>query len=649
MRLNLLVPIVSGALALGAGIAVGEKPPGLPSYVGSEVCADCHKAAANSWAESHHAWAWKPANPSSVRGDFSDASIEHNGVKSRFFKSGDKFIVETDGVDGKPTQFHVHSTAGIEPLQQYLLETETGRLQALDLAWDTEKRRWYHLYPDQSLKAGDGLHWTGPYKTWNARCAECHATAYRKNYDPDAKRYSSTQSEIGVGCEACHGPGQAHVAWAKDRENYDAKAWPKLTTSGLTIGFTEQSAESEIQQCAGCHSRREPLGDGNPLPGTSFHDAYRLSLLRPGLYHPDGSIQDEVYVYGSFLQSKMYAQGVRCSDCHDPHAAKLKSDGNGVCTQCHSPSGNPRFPSLRKASYDDPAHHFHEPATQGAQCKSCHMIERVYMGVDGRRDHSFRIPRPDLSAETGAPNACTDCHSDRDPSWAAGVVERQFPESSRRKAHFSQVFSKARKDAASASKQLLEVASNTNLAGIVRATALDLLIGVATPSMAEASAPLISDPDPIVRGAAVAFQRAAPAQDKVFRLLPALDDKYQSVRIAAARVLLGAPVAMLPARNNAALQKAQREWRASLLAKTDFPEIHMVLGGTALVLRNPAAAERAFREAVRQDPQLVEAWRMIVRIRAALGDRKGTAEAIEEALSSNPGSSLIQSLRKEMN
>ena len=418
-------------------------------------------------------------------------------------------------------EFEVKATAGIEPLQQYLLETESGRLQALDLAWDTERKRWYHLYPDQKLKGGDGLHWTGPYKTWNARCAECHATGYKKNYDAQTKKYTSTQAEIGVGCEACHGPGEAHLAWA-NKNNDDAKGWQGLTPTGFTVALNAQSAASEIQQCAGCHSRREPLTDRSPLPGTPFDEAYRLSLLRPGLYHADGSIQDEVYVYGSFIQSKMYARGVRCSDCHEPHAAELKATGNAVCTQCHSETGNPRFSTLPAKAYDGPSHHFHERDTEGAQCKSCHMIERVYMGVDGRRDHSFRIPRPDLSEETGAPNACNDCHTDKNAAWAADEIAERFPDSSHRGPHFSQVFAKARKDAASASGDLIAIAKDTELAGIVRATALDLLRTAATPALAASSSPLIDDPDPIVRSAAIELQRAASAQERVERLLGAL-------------------------------------------------------------------------------------------------------------------------------
>jgi Doubled CXXCH motif (Paired_CXXCH_1). len=278
---------------------------------------------------------------------------------------------------------------------------EPGRLQSFDVVWDTENGGWFHLYPEQELPPDDGLHWSGPYKTWNARCAGCHATGYEKNYDAATRTYASTQAEIGVGCEACHGPGQAHLDWAEDTTHEPPAGY----------GFSQPFATTEatIQQCATCHSRREAHTDASPRPGTPYHDAYGLALLRPGAYHADGQILDEVYVYGSFLQSKMYAAGVGCLDCHDAHSAMRVADGNAVCTQCHSPAGNPRFETLTPAEYDAPEHHFHEPGTEGAQCIACHAPERVYMGNDWRADHSFRVPRPDLSAATGAPDACTTC------------------------------------------------------------------------------------------------------------------------------------------------------------------------------------------------------------------------------------------------
>ncbi|MGI9511071.1 MAG: tetratricopeptide repeat protein, partial [Geminicoccaceae bacterium] len=616
-------------------------------YVGSEACVGCHEAAGRAWRHSHHALAWTLPDETTVLGDFDEAVFEHKGVNTHFSRDGnDGFFVEIEEVDGSQRRFEIEAVVGIAPLQQYLVATEEGRLQALDVAWDAVQERWYHLYPDQELRPGDGLHWTGPYKSWNARCAECHATGFVKNYDPRARRYASEQAEIGVGCEACHGPGEAHLAWTKEQKA-EAASWHGLTEKGFTIGFTLISAEAEIQQCAGCHARREPLTDGNPLPGTSFHDAYRLALLREGTYHPDGSIQDEVYVYGSFLQSKMSANGVRCSDCHDPHGAELKAEGDAICTQCHSAAGNPRFPSLRQATYDDPSHHFHEVGSEGAACRNCHMIERVYMGTDGRRDHSFRVPRPDLSEETGAPNACTDCHGERDASWAAAEIASRYPGSARRGQHFSQTFAAARKGSASV-KDLLEIAEDQESPGIVRATALDLLRPVADPMVAERTEPMLGDDDPLVRSAAVALQRAAPMSERIQRLVTVMDDPMQSVRIAAAREFLDAKIAHLPDRTAEKVREAMGGWQASLLAKTDFPETHMALGGAALVQRNAPAAEHAFREAVHLDPQAVEAWTMLARILAATGDPDSAAAALDAALEANPKDGRLRSLRDDL-
>jgi predicted CXXCH cytochrome family protein len=639
---------ISGLLILGAHPGAAQTLRTVPGYIGSQTCSGCHESEERAWTGSHHALAWMQPDVTTVLGDFDDAVFEHKGVATRFTRRDDAFFVETEGVDGAMRAFKVTGVGGIAPLQQYLVATEPGRLQALDIAWDVKGKRWYHLYPDQDLPAGDGLHWTGPYKNWNARCAECHATGFVKNYDPNSRRYDSTQAEIGVGCEGCHGPGEAHVAWATAPEDYDATHWPSLTAEGLTIGFATGSPETEIQQCAGCHSRREAFGDGNPLPGTAFHDAYRLALLREGLYYPDGTIQDEVYVYGSFLQSKMYAQGVRCSDCHDPHTAGLKAVGNAVCIQCHSPARNQRFPALAQADYDDPAHHFHPEESVGAQCVNCHMIERVYMGVDGRRDHSFRIPRPDLSTETGAPNTCTDCHIDRGAEWAAAQIEQRFPDSKRRGPHFSQTFATARHDPAASAENLLGIAVHDGLPGMIRASALDLLRAAADEVIAARAAPLIDDDDPLVRAAAIAVQRGAPPTDRVQRLVPAFEDPARSVRIAAARAFLDAPIAHLPAQIDAAARNATGEWRASLFAKTDFPETHMVIGGTALVLRNPRAAEHAFRETARLDPQQVEAWVMIIRILAATDDLDGARAALDDALAANPSSEVLQSLLREL-
>ncbi|MEO1678209.1 MAG: multiheme c-type cytochrome [Pseudomonadota bacterium] len=617
---------------------------GVPAYVGSNTCTGCHTRAAEAWQGSHHALAWTWPSPETIVADFDDTSFAHDGMTARFRVEDDSYYVSVTETDGVTTDYRVHSIAGIEPLQQYLLETEPGKLQSFDVVWNTETGGWFHLYPDQNLAPDDGLHWTGPYKSWNARCAECHATGFDKNYDPTTRSYASTQAEIGVGCEACHGPGEAHLAWAEGEEI--ARSGSDLDAFGFTQSFA--TTEATINQCATCHSRREAHNDASPVPGTPYHDAYGLALLRPGLYHADGQISEEVYVYGSFLQSKMYAAGVGCLDCHDAHSANLVAEGNAVCTQCHSPAGNADYPTLTARLYDSPEHHFHPEGSAGAECKNCHAVEQVYMGNDWRADHSFRVPRPDLVAETGAPNACTTCHNDRDAAWAAAELEARFPASTHRGPHYGVILARGRADAVVMAKGLSDLATDTDQPGIVRATAVWLLQSAESAVTAERLAGLLKDDDPLVRAAAVGLQRSAEPQQRVSRLLDLLNDPIRSVRLAAARAYLGAPVARLPGAMQARLDGAMAEWRAALASRLDFPETHLQLGGTALTMRAVPSAQAAFREAVTLDPQRAEAWVMLVRIAAAIEGAEAARAVAEEALAIVPGDPTLEGYLEEL-
>ncbi len=609
-------------------------------YVGSDACSDCHKEETEAWESSYHALAWTEVEDGHVQADFDGTRFSHDGMSVAFADQDGALTAQVTEKDGVTTTYPVHSVVGIAPLQQYLFETEPGRLQSFDVVWDVEKGRWFHLYPDQDLPPNDGLHWTGPYKNWNARCAECHATGYVKNYDSEERRYASTQVEIGVGCEACHGPGSAHLEWTTGKVLQDG-----LSEFGFPTTWGRGQTEAEIQQCAGCHSRREALEDGNPLPGKPYHDAYNMALLRPGLYHPDGQILDEVYVYGSFLQSRMYAEGVGCMNCHDPHRAEVKAEGNGLCTQCHSPAGNPDFPTLRLAEYDTPAHHQHAENSAGGQCKNCHMIERVYMGVDGRHDHSFRIPRPDLGLGT---DACTDCHADEDQSWAAQQIELWFPESSYRVAHYGTTFAAAGSGQLDDPETLVAIALDEGQAGIVRATALYLLQPFATPDLAERLAPLLADPDPLIRANGPVLQRQVPAQLRASRLEPLLSDPTRNVRISAAKEFLSIPAQAMTQDQRASAQQGMADWQRSISNRLDFPETHLVLGGWALTLRNAPAAERAFREVVTLDPQRVEAWPMLVQLAHINRGVQAALATLDEALLVLPDDPNLVQLAQEL-
>ncbi|MCZ0963853.1 multiheme c-type cytochrome [Paracoccus benzoatiresistens] len=612
-----------------------------PSYVGTAVCTNCHDDAGQGWTGSDHAKAWTLPSETTVLGDFSGVTYEHGGQVTRFLRDGGTYLIETEGPDGERRAYEVVGVAGVDPLQQYLLSPEPGRVQVYDIAWDVEARRWYPVFPGPPPPPKDGFDWSGSYKSWDGRCAECHATDYSRNYDPASDSYAPRMAEIGVGCEACHGPGSDHVAWARRSDGTMTVA--NSAEMGLTIDL-DAPPQAEIMQCLTCHSRREAMGDGNPVPGTPYHDAFSMALLREGLYHPDGTILDEVFEGGSFLQSRMHAKGVRCSTCHEPHSATLRAEGNAVCTQCHSPAGNPDFPSLALKVYDGPEHHFHPGGGEGAQCVSCHMTRRTYMGIDTRRDHSFRVPRPDLAA-TGSPDACTDCHQDRDAAWAAAELARRFPDSTRRGPHYASIFAAARRNPQAASRELLDLAEWRDGPAIVRATALELLGAVPDIASARRVMRLLPDADPMVRAAAAGTLRSLPAPDRLIVLQPLLTDPVRSVREAAAKALLDVrlPPGSPQARN---LADARAEWEDALNLRADFPETHLQMGGAALQSRDFTAALDAFERAVALDPQLVDAWMMVIRLHAAMNDPDAAEAALGRALSANPGNVNLLALQQ---
>lgn len=641
------VSCLTGLITVGHIITDGSTGhattrPRSPGYVSPRTCNGCHQQQFSSWKDSHHSWAMRKAIADNVLGDFNNATFLHKGVRSKFHKREGQYFVETTGADGKLQDFEIRYTVGVEPLQQYLVELEGGRLQALDLAWDTKRKRWFHLYPDQTAEADDGLHWSGPYKSWNARCAECHQTDFKKNYSAKRKTYASTWSELAVGCQSCHGAGEAHLAWAKEVGSFNADAWRGIDTKGLLAELQGASQTSELNLCSKCHSRRSQFGANSPASTADFNDHYRLALLRDGLYHSDGQINDEVYVYGSFLQSKMHQRGVRCTNCHEPHSGSLVADGNAVCTQCHNPSGRDELPTLTRKLYDSISHHFHKSGGAGAQCVSCHMAEKIYMIVDPRRDHSFRVPRPDLSVAIGTPNACNACHSDKSTKWAADTVERWYPAGQSNTPHFGEIFHGNRQRSTDNTRRaLLDLASKTSKPAIVRASALAELQSRLDAQALSQVQTLLADKEPLVRAAATAAMRRAPAVARHQWLLPLLSDPKRVVRNAAALAIVDLRLEPNGKSELATVEAARRDLKTSLSALSDFPETHLQIGGIALTRRNPRAADAAFSEALRQDPQLVDAWLMRSRIAMALRQPRKAIQVLNRGVQSNPKSAPL--------
>lgn len=549
-------------------------------FVGSAECASCHQEAYDNWQQSHHRHAMEVANSDSVLGDFTNASFDYLGNTSRFYQRDGEFFVETDNSDGELEEFKISYTFGFYPLQQYLVEFPDGRIQTLSITWDSRPeeeggQRWYHLYPDEEITSDDPLHWTGAFQNWNSRCASCHTTDLDKNYSLESNSYDTQWAEMNVGCEACHGAGSQHMDWANGNTNLNnmglltniAKVWEPIAGQLQIPEDVDFTISEQVQTCGGCHARRAELQQRDIA--SDFLNNYSLSPLLEGLYHADGQIQDEVYVMGSFLQSKMHANLVSCSNCHEPHTSELRIEGNGLCLQCHEAQ-----------TFQSEDHIFHEVGSAGAQCVNCHMPATIYMGVDPRRDHSFRIPDPIASLELGVPNACSSCHSDQAGQGAQWLVDflSSLNGNSDMQYEHAAIIAAARQGDASVAPDILALASDESNSAMLRSIAL--IESARFPSLRNLSVALaaLGSSDAMVRTNAVS---ALSFQDvfSSFQYLQALlDDPIKSVRMAVARQLASIPLAQIPTRFQTAFSNLLTEYEESLLFNADMPEYMSDLG-----------------------------------------------------------------------
>lgn len=599
-------------------------------YVGGEVCAACHVREAELWRGSHHDLAMQPARADTVLGDFDDASIVHDGIETRFFMRDGSFFVRTEGPDGAPGEFRVTHVFGVEPLQQYLLDVGGGRLQALTIAWDSRPRdeggqRWFDLYPDEHIRAGDPLHWSASAFNWNSRCAACHSTSLEKRYEPAADTYATAWASIDVDCEACHGPGSAHVE-APDEVamayGSKARAWSFAPESHTAMLARVGNGQDEIETCALCHSRRAQIEE--PLVAAArLLDQVVPARLARGLYHDDGQILDEVFEYGSFVQSAMYRAGVTCSDCHDPHSTALLAEGNALCTRCHAPS-----------AFDTPEHHRHAPSSAGSFCVDCHMPATKYMVVDPRRDHGLRVPRPDLTVTLGTPNACNACHTDESAEWAAERVAEWFPHGRGGEFHYGEAIAAGRRYAADRLPKLRSVVDDPTVPGIARATAVALLAEQPDPGTEALLARALEDDDPLVQLAAVESAAALPDRARVSLVQRFLTHPLKALRMAAAEAL-AADRSLVSDRRRTDLNAAIDEYLDVQARDSDRAEGWSNRGAMLMRLGRVDDAEAAFREAIAREPAFAASYVNLSDLHRLRGDERAAEAVLREGLERN--------------
>ncbi|REL34333.1 ammonia-forming cytochrome c nitrite reductase subunit c552 [Thalassotalea euphylliae] len=571
-------------------------------------CQSCHRQQYQDWLSSDHRQAMQPANRTTVKGDFNNAHATHYQLSARFYRKDGEYWARLSKQDQaqenrqtsqveQAQHYQFAYTFGHYPLQQYLVKTANGKMQVFPFAWDSRAaeqggQRWFHIYQEanteqsaEQITEQDRLHWLQPLQNWNGMCADCHSDGFQRNYNAQKDSFDSKWQADNVGCQSCHaGYQQAHSkvnpqAQVQSSESASSKVVGSWQRNQLPTAQWQGTArkESAMWNCFACHSLRTPLTDGFS-PNEHFLNQFSPSLLNAPLYHADGQIKEEVYVMGSFLQSKMYRKGVQCVDCHNPHSGKVKIDGNGLCLQCHSPQ-----------VFNDKTHHGHSDNSQGAQCVNCHMPTTTYMGVDARRDHSFKVPNPKLAKQFDTPLACLTCHPKQNADWAQMNIaswQADSVKSSQQAAKHQLAFDYASFIAGKAShpERLARMLDDPQLPDIQKASLLAQVPYLTQSLPGNWLARYLQYESPLIRMAAANLGSLLSSPDKQRYMLPMLADQFKAVRIAALSSLLGTHIPAAFAKqyaqvfNELSTAQAQVAWRGE--GRVNIAQRQLAVGQT---------------------------------------------------------------------
>ncbi|MGY0626799.1 MAG: multiheme c-type cytochrome [Paraglaciecola chathamensis] len=695
-----ILPFILGLMFLFSHTLLWAQVKGESDYIGAQACQSCHQSEYDQWQQSDHFKAMQTANKESVLGDFSDIEVNFHDIATRFFVEDGQYKITTTNKQNKLETFDVPYTFGFYPLQQYLVDVGEGKLQAFNIAWDSRSKeeggqRWFHLQPIEKITPEHPFFWQRHFQNWNSRCADCHTTDLKRNFEPKSNTFATQFSEVNVACESCHGPAGQHIKLAKKGELSAQDSGFRQTLPALkNFSFSPNNPiahadgkpnNSEINVCARCHSLRTPLtqpfanteqayrdthdktaanpnknyqdthgksnhknnyqdthdktaansknnyqdthgkSNHNPhakQPQQRFVDDYRLEWIRAPFYHANGSINEEVFVAGSFMQSKMQHAGVTCSNCHNAHTGKVKIQGNGLCLQCH-----------QAETFNSPEHHHHTPQTDGAMCVNCHMPEKTYMGVDDRRDHSFLIPDLSFNGDSSEPQTCLACHDKEDDHW------RQKSQKVWGSNTNSNVWQATRQQVQDGAPEGLEQAiafiQNPANSRLRQASLLADLSQYRSQQGVDIALENLESDSALLRRAAVESLEILSPQARWQVLSQKLNEPSKSVRFEMARLLTDS-LGQLSRSDKAKLLPLLNEYRAMLEINADSPITQLAIGNLNTQLGDLAGAEQAYLTAYKIEPSYIPVLIQISEFYRQQGQDEKGAGYLSKALKVEP-------------
>jgi hypothetical protein len=430
-------------------------------YVSSRSCRPCHLEQYASWHDSYHRTMTQPATPENVHAPFDGRALVDGVHRVKLQREGDAFFVDgqtTPGVLAPWAEFGRQKLAlvtGSHHMQVYWYETGKGRmLGQLPFAWLQDEQRFiprraaFLRPPHAPRPVEDGR--------WNQSCIQCHTTQGRPRPTADGE-LDTRVAELGIACEACHGPGREHVAaHSSPLARYRGHLVDDASDDVVNPRRLDHEKSSAV--CGQCHGIWQFKSGADERAWWDHGFAYRpggdpeqsMWLLQPSRAAEDTRVagvlkSDPEYVRGQFwpdgmarvsgrelngmIDSPCYQRGeLSCLSCHAMHKQaddarstrqwaddqlKPAMDGDAACVQCHT-----------ELAEDVTAHTHHAKGSPGSECMNCHMPHTSYGLLKAMRSHQVSSPSAQSTLDSGRPNACNLCHLDRTLGFTADALSR---------------------------------------------------------------------------------------------------------------------------------------------------------------------------------------------------------------------------------
>ena len=597
-------------------------------YVGSNSCRSCHAKFYQLWSTSHHGLAMQLYSPEFVRAsqlvDSPTIRIGDTSYRAEITDRGG-WIVE-QGKSGDEHRYAIEQALGGKNVYYFLTSLERGHLQVLPLAFDTRTKTWMDatlsMTMHENVPHEQPVTWRDRTLTFNTSCYGCHVSQIETNYDPANDSYHTTWREPGINCETCHGPAGKHVRLYQAAE----KSGQSPDELGL-ISFKSLKPEQRSDACASCHAKISEISSAFHV-GDKFFDNFSLVTYESPDFYPDGRDLGENYTFTSWMMSPCTKTGkLNCVSCHTSSGRYrfAKGDPNKACLPCHEELVN-----------NAPAHTHHKADSAGNSCVSCHMPMTEYARMR-RSDHSMRPPTPATTIKYKSPNACNDCHRDKDAHWADTLVRQWYPRDYQAPVLAqAALIDAARKRDWSKLPAMLTYIQDPNHNTVVAASLIRLLGPCRDSRKFAAVQTALKDPSPLVRANAVDILAEHLDMPTAQALVPYTKDESRLVRLRAAAALSQVPPNALDVATRAAIEPATQEYIASLSYRQDNFAQHLNLGnfhGNRGELQE-AVGEYEKAATLRPDfaPPLVNA----AVVYSQLGDMPKAEGALRRAIAADP-------------